>query len=189
MEGSQCTFIHQLKKVKEVPQIVSNKFIINLLCYKEFFGWSNDILLCACYLPPQGSTCYDNETDGIELLNKSLLTVTAKYPGVHLIVAGDSNARTGDEIDYIKDDEALYLSGGNFYSVSHFDIPRKSQDKEINAFGQNLLEMCKAHDTHIVNGRSLSDKDGHMTFATSTSLIDYFVISSELFSVVKICLF
>ena len=50
-----------------------------------------------------------------------------------------------------------------------------------------MLELCKSLDVHIVNGRAYSDQAGHMTFVSpmGASLIDYFVVSAQLFKYVK----
>jgi hypothetical protein len=143
--------------------------------------------MCCCYLPPCGSTNYEGEQNGIEILYDTIINVTAKYTDTHIILVGDLNARTAAEPDYIQDDNAAYIPGGNFYCVSDFDIKRTSCDKEVNIFGEHLLEICKSLDIHIVNGRAPSDQTGQMTFISSrgASVIDYFVVSSQLFPVIK----
>lgn len=59
---------------------------------------------------------------------------------------------------------------------------RKSKDKVVNTFGRCLL--CHNLNIHFVNGRMGKDIDGEFTFmsAAGCSVIDYFIISSELFT-------
>ena len=183
--GGVSVFIHDSVRhgIKDVSDVCFSKFIITILCDKTCFGMSHDILMFCCYLPPSGSTSYESEQNGIEVLYDCIINVTARYPDTHVMIVGDLNARTGDESDFIHDDNAAYIPGGNLYSPSDFDIPRFSSDKEVNVFGENLLEICKSLDIHIVNGRSQSDPVGQFTFISSrgASLIDYFIVSSQLF--------
>ena len=158
-----------------------------MLCDKNAFGYMQDIIIICCYLPPQGSTSYANGKEGIEILHDNIVNISEKYPDAYLMVVGDLNARTSTEPDFIQDDDPSYLPGGSFYEPSGFTVPRNSSDKEVNFFGENLLDLCKSHDIHIVNGRSCSDQTGHMTFVSSmgASLIDYFIMSAQLFTCVK----
>lgn len=44
-----------------------------------------------------------------------------------------------------------------------FEINRKSRDVTVNKLGRNLLEICKANNILILNGRSFNDKAGNFT--------------------------
>jgi hypothetical protein len=138
-------------------------------------------------LPPFGSTSYESDFNGIEILYDTVINVSSIYPEAHVIIVGDLNARTGTEPDFILDDNAEFLPGGNFYSPSDFMTLRNSEDKETNIYGESLLEMCKSLDIHIANGRVNDDMKGHMTFISSrgASVIDYFILSAQVFPFIK----
>ena len=59
---------------------------------------------------------------------------------------------------------------------------RTSKDPTVNAFGLQLLDLCSGFECSIVNG--LCDKrfDDGLTFISQTggSVVDYFIVSSEL---------
>ena len=56
---------------------------------------------------------------------------------------------------------------------------------EINNHGFSLLEMCKTHDLHILNGRVSGDPYGELTcyVARGCSLVDYTIAAADLFPV------
>lgn len=60
------------------------------------------VLLVCTYLPPQNSTSYQEELNGIELLREKLIDLKLQYTGCKLVVAGDLNARVGTLLDYIQ---------------------------------------------------------------------------------------
>ena len=67
-----------------------------------------------------------------------------KYPDADILLAGDFNARCGDnqdilfsdEIDFVFHDEVMYES-------DFFELPRRSKDLYQNTFGLSLTEICK----------------------------------------------
>ena len=61
---------------------------------------------------------------------------------------------------------------------------RCNSDKFVNMNGTNLIELCKAFDLAIVNGRIGDDISGKFTFA-NLSTIDYCLISRESFKLVE----
>ena len=71
------------------------------------FGVDKDILMCSIYgsLP---------STNGIELLENELTDILSKLPEVYVIITGDLNARTGEEPDYIIDDNTKYVIDSSF---------------------------------------------------------------------------
>ena len=109
---------------------------------------------------------------------------------------GDLNCRTGTADDYIPNDEST-----NFINIP-IDVPtieiddimsngtvnilksRISQDKLLNEYGRELLAICKSNNMFIVNGRIGDSPDGNFTCHTSNgqSVVDYFIVDSELLS-------
>ena len=84
-----------------------------------------------------------------------------------------------DDCKYIPVDEEMYVT-------DNFDKPRSSCDTVVNNFGYQLIELCKVMNMHIVNGRTHSDSPGNLTFisSTGTSVVDYFIVSTPLFSII-----
>uniref|UniRef100_A0A672KW72 Reverse transcriptase domain-containing protein n=1 Tax=Sinocyclocheilus grahami TaxID=75366 RepID=A0A672KW72_SINGR len=121
------------------------------------------------------------------LENKILNVLDQVGEDVKLIIAGDFNARTGNECDYIECDYSEYIVCGSCYTNDHFEGYRKSKDKVVNTFGHCLLDMYRNLNIHFVNGRTGKDIDGEFTImsAVGCRVIDYFIISSELFTHVK----
>lgn len=87
--------------------------------------------------------------------------------GGDFIIFGDFNARTG------------CLNGANY--------SRQSKDKIVNQAGRNFIKFINRHDLQIINGTSLSDKNGDMTFINSSgsSVIDYCLVSTPLKCYIK----
>ena len=76
----------------------------------------------------------------------------------------------------------MYNSEGD---VNYDLLPEKrNSDKCVNMNGTNLIELCKAFDLAIVNGRIGDDISGKFTFA-NLSTIDYCLISRESFKFVE----
>ena len=77
-----------------------------------------------------------------------------------ILMAGDFNAYTETELDYIRNDESFHLLD-NLGCIEDIDMPkRNNQDRhEINAYGRSLLSMYINTGLRIVNGRYGSDAD------------------------------
>ena len=81
---------------------------------------SNIILVCT-YLPPEYSSIYGEEGNGIEILREKLIHLKLKYPGHNLLVAGDLNARLGTLYDYLPNDDVDHMPEMNWYEPSSFN--------------------------------------------------------------------
>lgn len=143
---------------------------------------TNLILVCV-YLPPENSTSYGIETNGVEVLKDKLVDLKSRFPDHMLGVAGDLNARIGVEQDYI-DDRIDHMIGMDWYEPDNFDIPRQSKDSIVNNFGQSLLNVCTELDIHVLNGRAQGDSLGQYTniSVTGCSTVDYIIVESPLYS-------
>ena len=93
------------------------------------------------------------------------------------------NSVTSDRPDYVENiNIQRYVT---MPGIEEYIVPsRKSQDKQINNFGQKLLSFCKEHTLSIVNGRL---DDGKCTYFTvnkrrsGCSLIKYLITNHDLF--------
>ena len=62
------------------------------------------------------------------------------------------------------------------------NINRNNKDvKNINSYGNSLLQLCKAHNLIIANGRIGNDLNGNFTTSES-SVIDYVIGNPEIIS-------
>ncbi|CAG2251087.1 unnamed protein product [Mytilus edulis] len=109
-----------------------------------------------------------------------------------LALEGDFNSRTGDKLDYIKDDS---LDINNFaqtnllpdeYKIDNC-FNRYSCDKVVNGQGVNLLDLSTSSSLRILNGRYIGDIMGNFTCMTSngSSVVDYAIVSESLLSSVE----
>ena len=104
---------------------------------------SENYICLFIYVPPDGSNWYSDETNGIEILRKTLIDIKIMYSNHKLLIAGDMNARIGNELDYIIDDNVKYLPNVHWYNVSNFSTVRRSKDEIVNKFGRTFSELCK----------------------------------------------
>ena len=113
------------------------------------------------------------------------MELEAKYPDCLSFLMGDFNARTAKDFDFIINDSIDHIPIiPDSYEEDTFNIERNSKDLATNAFGKKLLELCRDHDIHFLNGRSANDKEGNFTCIANrgTSVVDYMIASSELFN-------
>lgn len=97
---------------------------------------------------------------------------------VQKIVIGDHNARIGE--DQIIGEQLLE-------GLTTIDVARISNDKVINANGRNYLEFANNNGLAILNGRTLGDEDGNITFANKngSSVIDFCAMSYDMLDTVQ----
>ena len=94
----------------------------------------------------------------------------------NFLICGDLNARTGELPDYVEYDNLHILDILPDDYVVDTPIPRLSEDKACNEYGQDLLQFCKNTGMRIINGR-LGDDAGVGRFTcvkgNGRSVIDY----------------
>ena len=115
--------------------------------------------ICVCYLPPAGSSRGDKSQEFFDSL-KSL--IIDNYHMGSFLICGDLNARCGILDDAPGSDE----------------IPtRIVVDKISNQFGKELIEMLRALELCILNGRFDPTKDNFTSVSTKgLSVVDYCII-------------
>ena len=104
------------------------------------------------------------------------------------ILLGDFNSRTGTEKDFLDFDPKIDTTLGEQEEFSNCLkdlglLDRFNCDKKVNKNGENLLELCRACDLKIVNGRFGNDKNvGAFTChrVNGKSTIDYAIVSDSL---------
>ena len=148
----------------------------------NYFGWRNDIFIIYVYLKGENSPRKDLN-DGpppFERLLQLISRVSSDAPGI--ILAGDFNAHCGDTNinEFLLTDESASdqrilsycdyddIVDSNVFTLSElykFDISlsRKSKHKKVNAYGNNLIDLCRTCGLVFLNGRYKEDQ-GDYTF-------------------------
>ena len=141
-------------------------------------GENHDIFIATCYLNPSQSITYGKN---IENLMEDICLYQIKG---RVMINGDLNGRTGNITDIIPYDK-YDMNDCNTCVVPH---NRNSQDVIVNERGKFVLEMCKALDLCIVNGRKLGDPFGKFTCFqwNGHSVADYLITSHDLFNQIRI---
>ena len=146
-----------------------------------FFDLKKSVKVCVVYNPPENST-YCNKIIYEDLSKDLLLRSNSTSPVVFI---GDFNSRTGELKDYeVTDEKHTNLAIGR----KTFPKQRKNQDKTTNNMGLKLIEFCKAHDLQILNGRSVGDSHGSLSFYDSkqgASAIDISIASDPIVKRIK----
>ena len=95
----------------------------------------------------------------------------------------DFNARTARELDHLEDQGANDHITEDIYEHDGFNLPRNNKDTEKNNYGEELLELCKNYNVHVLNGRLDGDSKGEITCIANdgASTVDYGIVNTRLF--------
>ena len=136
------------------------------------------VYMIGVYIPPCESPAYrvTENRSGIEPLEQCLLDLQEKCSYFHFIIFGDKNSRRGDN------NGMLESPADGMHSDEAEECFRTSKDPTVNAFGQQLLDLCSVFECSIVNGLCDKRLDDGLTFISQTggSVVDYFIVSNEL---------
>ena len=137
---------------------------------KELMLSSQDIYLCAIYIPPYESPYYSEKT--FETLKSDIIEFQSKGK---ILLMGDLNARTGNDPDYIDPCGLKYITA--LQQTTIVSRHRQTFDNVVNKHGKELLQLCKAMGLYIVNGRIRGDSLGKFTYCSplGSSVVDYAV--------------
>ncbi|CAG2238348.1 unnamed protein product [Mytilus edulis] len=195
--GIIICFKSNLEKFLKFPKS-NSEFVQWVVLEKGLVDFDKNLLMGCMYLPPENTKYTSNEAfteveiEMIELVNK--------YNGQPLIV-GDLNAKTKLLDDVVIPDDSLFdilddFEDDSFVSYlydyqnlcdSNVSLKRCSEDSSVpNNYGYKLIDFCKRNNLYIGNSR-LPGND-HMiglTTCNSVSLIDYLLLSSSVFPLIK----
>ena len=103
-----------------------------------------------------------------------------------VLLTGDLNSRTGVRYDYIENAPGRNTTYADLYMNETPEL-RKSHDKTVNRFGDLLLDLCKASNLCIVNGRLYGDTNGSYTCMTANgeSVVDYLLTTFSNFGLLS----
>lgn len=141
-----------------IPNAMSKSNVLWLSRGSSYFGFA--------YWPPVGSRYSCEQL--LEHIEDDLFSFSTKSAS-QILLMGDLNARVGELDDRVDVCEA---------------IQRRSEDKECNARGQRLIDLCHVSDLKILNGRFEKGRTAHFTFlgAQGKSVIDLGLVREEDFS-------
>ena len=136
------------------------------------------------YMSPENSSVHAEE-DLFSIIEDDITLHKSNYTNHCIILAGDFNAYTQTEPDFIQHGETLSLID----DLDDKSPPRHNQDPhEPTQYGRNLLDVCKISGLRIVNGRFGTDSGvGNVTCITdrSASTIDYILVENSLFKFIN----
>ncbi|CAG2205913.1 DUSP10 [Mytilus edulis] len=195
--GIIICFKSNLEKFLKFPKS-NSEFVQWVVLEKGLVDFNKNLLMGCMYLPPENTKYTSNEAfieveiEMIELVNK--------YDGQPLIV-GDLNAKTKllddvvipddglfDILDDFEDDSFVsYLYDYQNLCDNNVSLKRCSKDGSVpNNYGYKLIDFCKRNNLYIGNSRLPgNDYMIGLTTCNSVSLIDYLLLSSNIFSLIK----
>jgi len=125
--------------ISEITNITTSE---NRLWFKldaRYFGFKNDLYLCACYTPPTNSL-YNN--DDFTDLENEISSLNGKG---NISIIGDLNARVGDRSDFIENESGPADSLQNLLPDNYNEdkyLHRNCIDKDCNTQGQSTKYLC-----------------------------------------------
>ena len=159
------------------------------LWVKLVVGHTNlQFFLGVVYIPHENSVYYSNDLFETLLLDIAHLKSNQDIP---FLLIGDFNARTGLLNDFLHIEPTVTEVCGlesdidieGIFKVNGIPTLRFNEDLGVNKNGRHLIELCKATDLKILNGRVGKDRDiGKYTCFTGMgrSTIDYCLSSPSL---------
>lgn len=185
--GGIAVFLKEsLTKYCRVTRLVSLSESRNLIWLKfDFLDMLKGVpIICGfTYLFPENSSVHAEE-DLFHIMEADVAAHRSNFESHCILLAGDFNAYTGRELDFIQHDESFDLLDNLGYVEDAEPPPRNNQDgHEMNAYGKNLFYLCVNTGLRIVNGRYGSDSEvGNYTCISelSASTIDYIIIDEDI---------
>ncbi|CAG2233970.1 unnamed protein product [Mytilus edulis] len=156
-----------------------------------------ELLLGCVYIPPENSKYASKEV--FTEIEDELLHLQDNRCNIALL--GDFNAKTRTLDDFVVPDDSLFEVLNNFDDnellvylydyqkllLHNISLPRFSEDtSSVNNYGYKLLDFCKKLNIYIGNSRlNGNDKSVGKKTCKDVSLVDYFLLSSNVFPTVK----
>ncbi|KAK3107329.1 hypothetical protein FSP39_011987, partial [Pinctada imbricata] len=189
--GIAIFYKETLKNYIQFPTSISEFIqwvkISNVITQKPF------VIGCV-YIPPENSIYASNEC--FDEIENEMIQFLAEDTPITLI--GDFNARTSDIPDFTQVDDNLFeileieneidIQFNDHINLTLNNIPldRFTQDiKHANNYGNKLLNMCRKTNMYITSGRFGADRYIGKVTCKDTSVVDYFIVNSKVFSIIE----
>ena len=144
-------------EVKVVEHISTIVLVIWVKIQKSLIGGEKDLYLGTVYFSPRGNR---------EMVSKIFENLSAEITyferkGCVILLQGDLNTHVLNESDVLIQDKF----DNDFNSDNILSLPpRTSEDStKVDGRGEELLELCKAFNLVIINGRKTDDQFGKIT--------------------------
>ena len=181
--GGMSVYIHR-DVSKYITRINTDCKIGICLKMNKLVCGDMDTIIMFAYLPPVNSPFYANKNfKGIELLEHEITLLEGHLPNRNFIIMGDLNSRVGEKVVNCNTNANIpELEQVNDFFRSPISEQRCSQDKVINTFGKDLIELCQVQSLSILNGVVGKDSNtGNYTFLSTNgnSVIDLGICSTK----------
>lgn len=85
---------------------------------------SENMIIVCTYLPPQNSSAYTEETNGVLVLREKLVELKANFLQHTFVILRYLNASVGELQDTLNEDGIEHITGLEWYEPDEFDEPR-----------------------------------------------------------------
>ncbi|CAC5386352.1 E3.2.1.14 [Mytilus coruscus] len=141
-----------------------------------------ELLLGCVYIPPENSKYASKEV--FTEIEDELLHL--QHNRCNIALLGDFNAKTRTLDDFVVPDDSLFEVLDNFDDNELLVYLFSEDTSSVNNYGYKLLDFCKRLNIYIGNSRlNGNDKSIGKKACKDVSLVDYFLISSNVFPCVK----
>ena len=166
--------------VQKVPTQGSETIVLKLK--GDFFKLANDLYILFSYCVPSNSSfAVRTQFDPFSDLEQKIASLGS---GSSLICLGDYNARTGDMLDFIENEDNYDITlPSNYVTDTVATYARGNMDNTVNKYGESLISLCKSVPLRICNGRKLGDVLGSFTCFNwnGQSAVDYCMATHEIY--------
>ena len=182
-----------ISKYIKTEKVSPSKLILWFTISSKITCFNENIHCGVVYIPPISSK-YAHDEPFIELEREILRYCNDSK---RIILMGDFNARTGPKNDYVQPDRFLSQHCGleqmadegyeilNNFNISHIPFARQNDDSVTNCYGNQILDFCKNTNLFILNGRLGATENNKRYTCKDRSTVDYFLSTSEMFSILS----